>query len=130
MSNKTTLPISEARRKIFDIAEDVQKPDTYYVLTEKGRPKAVMLSVEEFESLIETLEVMRIFPDLDKDIEETKKAYKSGEYKNWISLDQILAKEGYVLRDKPKKKYEVRRKDKTGRGKIIKKTAREGRTKN
>src|SRR3989344_4040100 len=124
MSTKTTLPISEARRKIFAIAEEVQKPDTYYVLTEKGRPKAVMLSAEEYESLMETLEVMRIFPDLDKDIEEAEKAYKSGAYKSWTSLDQLLAKEGYVLKDKSKQGYEVRRQAKAERRKITGKTSR------
>lgn len=40
----------------------------YYTLTDKGRPKAVVMSAEEFESWAETLEVMRDFPNLDKDI--------------------------------------------------------------
>lgn len=53
MKNKTTLPITEARKKIFGIAEDVQKTGVYYTLTEHGRPKMVMLSAEKFESLIE-----------------------------------------------------------------------------
>lgn len=35
MRIKTTIPISEARKKIFKIAEEVQKPDNYYTLTEK-----------------------------------------------------------------------------------------------
>ena len=48
MDAKTTLSISEARKKIFKIAEQVQKPATHYTLTEKGKPKAVMMSAEEF----------------------------------------------------------------------------------
>ncbi|MEK7103068.1 MAG: type II toxin-antitoxin system Phd/YefM family antitoxin, partial [Patescibacteria group bacterium] len=94
MNHKTTLSISEARKKIFEIAEDVQKPGVYYTFTEKGRPKAVLMSAEEFESLIETLEVVQMFPDLKKDIEETEQAFKSGEYKNWITLEELLVKEG------------------------------------
>jgi len=97
MDTKTTLPISEARKKIFKIAEKVQKPATYYTLTEKGRPKVVVLSADEFESWQETLEVMRIFPKLGKDIERAEKEYKKGDY---LTLEKVLSKEGFVLSKK------------------------------
>lgn len=113
MNAKTTLPISEARKKIFEIAKEVQKPSTYYTLTEKGRPKAVIMSAEEFESWQETLEVMSDFPDLKKDIEETERAIESGEYKTWTTLEEILAREGFVVADKSIKTYDVSRNVKT-----------------
>lgn len=119
MNTKTTLPISEARKKIFQIAEEVQKPATYYTLTENGKPKAVIMSVEEFESWVETLEVMEEFPNLKKDIEETDRAFKSGEYKNWITLEDLLTREGFVLADKSAKKYGVSNKSKTKRPKSV-----------
>jgi prevent-host-death family protein len=97
MDTKTTLPISEARKKIFKIAEKVQKPAVYYTLTEKGRPKVVVLSADEFESWQETLEVMRIFPKLGKDIERAEKEYKKGDY---LTLEKVLSKEGFVLSKK------------------------------
>ncbi len=53
MKIKNTLPISEARKNIFSIAKEVQHPSTYYTLTEKGRPRVVILSAEKFESLIQ-----------------------------------------------------------------------------
>ncbi len=123
MDIKTTLPISEARKKIFEIAKDVQKPSRYYTLTEKGRPKVVIMSAEEFESWQETLEVMQEFPDLRKDIEETGKAFKSGEYKKWTTLEELLKKEGFLAADKSSKKYEVSTKSKAKGGKRTKKIA-------
>jgi len=104
MTTKNIIPISEARKNIFKIAEEVQKPDNHYILTEKGRPKAVLMSAGDFESWQETIEVMKDFPSLKKDIEEAEKEYKNGDY---ITLDELLAKEGYVLADKSKKKYGV-----------------------
>ena len=94
MNTATTIPISEARRTIFDIAKEVQKPGRHYTLTEKGRPKAVIMSAEEFESWVETLEVMREMPDLAKDIKETRRDYETGAYKNYITLEQLLATHG------------------------------------
>lgn len=102
MNTKTTLPISEARKKIFRIAKDVQRPATHYTLTEKGRPKAVVISAEEYESWQETLEVMRDFPGLEKDIRKAEREYKKRNYK---TLAEILSKEGFILADKLKKKY-------------------------
>lgn len=107
MNTKTTLSISEARKKIFNIAKEVQKPSNYYTLTEKGRPKAVIMSAEEFESWKETLEVARDFPDLVKDLKETDRAVKTGEYKKWTTLEDVMAQYGYVIADKGKNKYGV-----------------------
>jgi len=107
MNTKTTIPISEARKKIFQIAEEVQKPSNYYTLTEKGRPKVVMMSAEEFESWQETIEVVRDFPDLAKDVKKADRAVKTGEYKKWATLEDVMAKYGYVIADKGKNKYGV-----------------------
>jgi len=100
MNVKTTLPISEVRKNIFKIVGDTKKPGIYYTITDKGRPASVIMSAEEFESWQETLEVMRDFPSLDKDIKEAEKEYKKG---NYITLEELLAEEGFVLATKNKK---------------------------
>src|SRR4030043_2214386 len=97
MDTKTTLSISEARKNIFKIAERVQKPAAYYTLTEKGRPKVVVLSADEFESWQETLEVMHIFPKPEKEIEKAEREYKRGKS---LTLEDMLAKEGFILSGK------------------------------
>jgi len=88
MNTKTTIPISEARKNIFKIANDVQEADKYYTLTARGRPRVVVLSAERFESIMETLEVVRDFPNLGKDIKKAKKEYCLGRAR---SLEDILA---------------------------------------
>lgn len=120
MNPKTTISISEGRKRIFELAEEVQKPDNYYTLTEKGRPKAVLMSAAQFDSWQETMEVMRDFPNLDKDIKEIDEAVKSGEYKNWTTLGELLAKEGFVVAEKPIKKYGISAKNQAKRGKKTK----------
>lgn len=124
MNPKYTLPISEARKKIFEIAEEVQKPDVYYVLTEKGRPKAVILSYEEYDSLIETLEVMEEVPDLDKELKELDEDIKTGRYKTYVNLEQLLAKDGFVLAEKAKEQYGISSTAKAKSGKRSRPTAR------
>ena len=92
MDSKKTIPISEARKKIFKIADRVQKPSTHYTLTEKGKPRVVVMSVEEFESWQETLEVMKEFPNLKKEIKDAEKEYEKKEYS---TLEEVLSREGF-----------------------------------
>lgn len=108
MDAKHTIPITEARRRIFDIAEAVQKPSLHYVLTEKGKPKAVIMSAEEFESWQETLEVMEQFPDLAKDISRLDRDIKTGRYKKYTTFEELLAKEGYAVSPTDKTKSRKR----------------------
>ena len=119
MDTKTTISLTEARSNIFELAEDVQKPGRYYTLTENGKPKVVLMSAEEFESWMETLDVMREMPDLAKDIEEARADYKSGAYKSYITLEELLAKDGFFIADKGKKKYGVSRPTKTKSAKRV-----------
>lgn len=71
------------------------------------------MSAEEFESWAETLEVLREFPDLDKDIAETDEAVKIGEHKKWPTLNDLKKDWGFAVAEKPTKKYGVRSANKT-----------------
>ena len=91
MTIKTTISISEARRRLFEVAEDVQSPQTIFTFTEKGKPKVVMMSAENFESWAETLEVMSLFPQLKKDLKETRKAITDKTYKKWKTFEDLFS---------------------------------------
>ena len=107
MNTKTTLSISEARKNIFDIVEAVQKPGVHYTFTANGKPNAVLMSAEEYESWAETLEVLRDFPDLDKHVAEADHAVKTGAYKTWFTLDELKKDWGFSVADKSKNKYGI-----------------------
>ncbi len=97
MDTKTIISISEARKEIFKIAKKVQRPAVNFILTEKGKPKVVMMSANEFDSWKETMEVASIFPHLSKDITKAEKEYKKG---YGIKLEDVLFKEGFILSGK------------------------------
>ena len=116
MNTKTTLPISEARKKIFKIAEEVQKPSTYYTLTENGRAKAVIMSAEEFDSIMEDLEILSN-PKIMEGIKQAEEEFKRGEY---VTLDELKKELGYTdadlqpsfMMEKPKKPYSAKYRNK------------------
>jgi antitoxin YefM len=52
-----TLSVSEAKMKLSKLVETVNVTDEEVVITKNGRPAAVLVSPEEFESLKETVTV-------------------------------------------------------------------------
>jgi prevent-host-death family protein len=99
MQQKNTLSITEARKNIFQIANDVDDNHVYYTLTEHGKPKAVIISAQEFQSLVETANVIKDFPDLEKEIQDKKKIFENEYFSN---LEEALEREGYIVADKAK----------------------------
>ncbi|MEU3017340.1 type II toxin-antitoxin system Phd/YefM family antitoxin [Nocardiopsis sp. NPDC007018] len=53
-----TIPITEAKAKIAELAERAQREHADYTFTKNGRPAVVMMSVAQYESLMETLSIL------------------------------------------------------------------------
>ena len=54
----TTLPLTEARNKFPKLVDEASKTFARFVITRKGKPEAVLMSQEEYEALIDTLEIL------------------------------------------------------------------------
>lgn len=70
------VSISNARTKLPDIVNKVNKNLDRVIITVNGQPKAVLLSTEELESLEETAEILAI-PGARESIREGLKQAKS-----------------------------------------------------
>lgn len=53
-----TLPISEVKTHLPELITGVQERNDEIIVTKKGRPAAIVMSIDEYESLKETLEVL------------------------------------------------------------------------
>jgi antitoxin YefM len=54
----TTLPLADVRDRLSPIVGSVERTHERVVITKNGRPAAVLISVEDLESLEETLEIL------------------------------------------------------------------------
>lgn len=52
------IPISEAKDRLTELADRAAREHDHFTLTRNGRPHAVILSVAEWESVQETLEIL------------------------------------------------------------------------
>jgi prevent-host-death family protein len=85
-----TLPLSEVKMKLSSLVEAVHTADEEIVITRNGRPTAVLISAEEFESMKETLAV-RSDRDLMKEIQEGITALKKKRCKLYTLEDLLKA---------------------------------------
>jgi antitoxin YefM len=54
----TTVPLSEAKTHLARLLAEVEKLGEGVTITRSGRPAGVLLSIEEYEGLLETLDIL------------------------------------------------------------------------
>lgn len=55
----TTYTVSEAKTHFPEIVRNANKRWQRYIVTKNGKPMVILLSVAEWEGILETLEIMR-----------------------------------------------------------------------
>ncbi len=83
-----TLSLSEAKAKLSGLVEEVESRDEEVVITRNGRPAAVLVSPEEYESWKET-HAIRGNRELMREIRAGLKALKRGKAR-WYTLDELF----------------------------------------
>lgn len=81
------ISATNARKQLFALIEQAGKPGSFISITHRDLPNVVLMSYEEFEGWVETMEIMSD-PQLMKDIQEGVKE------KNSISWKDAKAKLG------------------------------------
>ncbi len=81
-----TVSATQARKQLFQLLKIASKPGSSVTITLEGNPPIVMLSQDEFEGWMETMEIMSD-PQLMKDIQE---AAKETEFIEWSVLKKKL----------------------------------------
>lgn len=83
-----TIAISDLRNNLPTIIDRIADKLDRFVVTVSGKPKAVVMSVEELESLEETSEIMAI-PGILKNLKKSQKQFDKGQY---ITLEELEEK--------------------------------------
>ena len=77
MSMSNFISISEARTNLPDLVEKISNSADRVTITVNGKPKALLISFDELESLQETAEILAI-PGALKSIKQGEKEAKKG----------------------------------------------------
>jgi antitoxin YefM len=83
-----TLPLSEAKAKLSGLVDEVDRRDEEIVITKNGRPAAVLVSPDEYDSWKETYAV-RSDKSLMQEIKRGLAALKTRKAKRY-TLDELF----------------------------------------
>ena len=73
-----TIPLAEAKKSLSAIIKDVDEKYDRFVISKNGVSKAVLLSSDEFEGLLETIDVLSRKEEREA-IARAKKQVRSGQ---------------------------------------------------
>ncbi|MGH2723799.1 MAG: type II toxin-antitoxin system Phd/YefM family antitoxin [Actinomycetota bacterium] len=80
-----TVPFTEARAKLSELLDELERQHEHVVITRNGRPAGVLVPVEEQEALEETLEILQDEELLDA-LRESEEDVKAGRLN---TLDEV-----------------------------------------
>jgi len=90
MSLSEHVPLAEVKNRLSEVVDKIQREHGRVVVTKHGQPAAVMLNVDDLESLEETLEILSN-PTLTETIRDGADDLAAGRTER-LSREQALAR--------------------------------------
>ena len=84
-----TITLKELRPELPQVINGIDSKLDRYIVTKRGKPVVVMMSVDDYESLMETIAIQSD-TDLMKSIQKAKKEVQKGKGKNLNDLNKEL----------------------------------------
>jgi antitoxin YefM len=83
----TTIPLAEARAQLSRLVDEAVRTHERIEVTRKGRRAAVILSADDYDSIMETLDILSD-PDLMREVRVAEAELDAGEFS---TLDEVAA---------------------------------------
>jgi antitoxin YefM len=80
------IPVTKAKIKLLDIIRKIESSDDTVAITKNGVPEAVLLSMNKFEGLVETLEILSD----EKAMKSIRKSIKEAREGKWLDYDEVF----------------------------------------
>jgi len=73
------IPITDGRKELLRLAKEAKENLDRFVFTRNGKPEVVLLSIEDYEDLLETLELYEI-PGLVETLNQRREDVRAGRF--------------------------------------------------
>ena len=81
------IPVTKAKIMFLDIIRKIESSDDAIAITKNGVPEAVLLSMNKFEGLMETLEILSD----EKAMTSIRKSINEAREGKWFNFDEVFA---------------------------------------
>ncbi len=83
------VSVSQAKNKLLDLIRRMKHKQEVVAITRDGVPSAVLLSMDQFERLMETIEILSD----QKSMRSPRRSLKQSEKGKWVSHDVVFGRE-------------------------------------
>jgi prevent-host-death family protein len=85
-----TVTLKELRPNLPKIIQAVDKQMERYIITQRGLPKAIILSLDDFEGILETLEILQDKAGLSR-LKKAEREAKAGKTRSLKEIHRDLS---------------------------------------
>ena len=86
-----TMSMKELRPELPNVIDQIDSKLDRFVITKRGKPVAVMMSIDDYESLMETLDILAD-PETMKRIRKSEEDIKKGRVRSWQEIKRSIEK--------------------------------------
>ena len=87
----STVSLKELRPELPQVIERVDRKLDRFIITKRGRPVAVLLGADDYESLMETLDILAD-PKAMAGLHKGESDIRKGRTRSWADVKKSLAK--------------------------------------
>ena len=83
---KEYIPVSKAKANLLDLVRKIKDSDDMIAITKNGMPEVVLISMDKFLGLLETLEILsdaKAMKSIRKSIREADKGI-------WVDFNEVI----------------------------------------
>jgi antitoxin YefM len=80
------ISVTKAKSQFLDLIRKIKDSDDAVAITKNGAPEAVLMSMEKFNGLLETLDILSD----EKAMKSIKKSIKEAGKGAWLSFDEVF----------------------------------------
>ena len=82
------IPITKAKNTLLEIVRRVEEGDEIIAITKNGVPTSIILSMEKFKGLLETLDILSD----EKAMDALHKSIREASQGEWVSYEKVFGK--------------------------------------
>ena len=85
---KEYIPVTKAKANLLDLVRKIKDSDDTIAITKNGMPEVVLISMNKFQGLLETMEILAD----EKAMKSIRKSIQEADKGMWVDFDEVIAK--------------------------------------
>jgi antitoxin YefM len=83
---KEYIPVTKAKANLLDLVRKIKDTDDTIAITKNGMPEVVLISMDKFQGLLETMEILSD----EKAMKAIRKSIREADKGIWVNFEEVI----------------------------------------